>query len=140
MCEKINCPNKGKTLCRCAPLKEMAVEDLLRHVLNNITEIHPVLEYRTLTEQEPRTLRILGECRCCGGALCYCLNVEPLTGGKLLEHLYTSLRLFCDAAQEEMDRGRFCQLFLQMFHEGETEHLASWAYRHSSPELSGRKG
>ena len=138
MCEKTNCPNKGKTLCRCAPLKEMAVEDLLRHVLNNITEIHPVLEYHTLTEQESRTLRILGECGRCGGALCYCLNVEPLTGGKLLEHLYTTLRLFCDATPEDVDRRAFYRLFQQMFHGGEKEYVSAWASGRVLPELAGR--
>lgn len=140
MCEDINCPNKGKAFCRCRPLKEMAAEELLRHVLDSITEIHPFLEYHTLTEPEPRTLRILGKCRNCGEALCYCLNVEPLTGGKLLERLFDAiLRVFYASAQDdEVDRSVLFKAYLQMFHEGDKQYVKTWSFRHIPPEFSGR--
>ena len=140
MCEDINCPNKGKAFCRCRPLKEMAVEELLRHTLNSITEIHPFLEYHTLTEPEPRTLRILGKCRNCGEALCYCLNVEPLTGGKLLERLFDAiLRVFYASAQnDEVVRSVLFKAYLQMFHECDRQYVKTWSFRHIPPEFSGR--
>ena len=78
------CPKKPEDLCDCAArVSEEEAKELL-HVLQNLTGGRWELDYTTLSEPEPRTLRVEGTCARCGKTICACFQVEELAKEPLL--------------------------------------------------------
>lgn len=121
--------NRPEPLCRCIDWKDEDFNVEIDHLIHNFDFLRFTLEYEALGPGEEVQLCELGQCRICGGRICYGTSLTATDSTQeLIAGLYRRTLQRWNLKEQPFPAGvsSFEELFVSMFHEEDRETARSW--------------